>query len=256
MGTEDQPAQREAEAVAGDAAALFPDPSRCSGCAVGNLCVAAGSDDQTLARLDNLLRVSEPIGTGSYVIRRGDPFRGLIAVRSGCFKSAITDREGREQVLGFHLPGELIGLDAVQSKRHRADVVALGGAAMCMLDYQELLNLSACSRQLQQQLFGLFSGRIADTNWRGTDLSAEERIAGFMLDVSQRLLERGESGEEFELQMSRSDIGNYLGLATETVSRVVRRLHEQGLLDVRRKRVRLANRPELERLAEALFETR
>ncbi|MEL6198842.1 MAG: helix-turn-helix domain-containing protein [Pseudomonadota bacterium] len=256
MGTEKQTAKREAGSVADEVAVIFPDPSRCSGCAVGELCVAAGSDNETLARLDALLRVREPIEPGNIVIRRGDPFRGLVAVRAGCFKSAITDREGREQVLGFHLPGELIGLDAVQSKRHRADVVALGGAAMCMLDYNELLSLSACSRKLQQQLFSLFSGRLADTNWRGTDLSAEERIAGFMLDVSQRLVERGESGEEFELQMSRSDIGNYLGLATETVSRVVRRLHEQGLLDVRRKRVRLTNRPELERLAEALFETR
>lgn len=256
MGTEEQPAKRVAETTAEEAPALFPDPSRCSGCAVGGLCVAAGSDNGTLKRLDDLLRVRDTIEPGTVVLRRGDPFRGLVAVRAGCFKSAITDREGREQVLGFHLPGELIGLDAVQSKRHRADVVALGGAAMCMLDYHELLSLSSCSRQLQQQLFSLFSGRIANTNWRGTDLSAEERIAGFMLDVSHRLVERGESGEEFELQMSRSDIGNYLGLATETVSRVVRRLHEQGLLDVRRKRVRLANRAELERLAEALFETR
>lgn len=256
MGTEEQPAKRVAETNAEEASVLFPDPGRCSGCAVGELCIAAGSDDGTLKQLDDLLRIRETIEPGTVVLRRGDPFRGLVAVRAGCFKSAITDREGREQVLGFHLPGELIGLDAVQSKRHRADVVALGGAAMCMLDYHELLSLSSCSRQLQQQLFSLFSGRIANTNWRGTDLSAEERIAGFMLDVSQRLVERGESGEEFELQMSRSDIGNYLGLATETVSRVVRRLHEQGLLDVRRKRVRLANRAELERLAEALFETR
>ena len=256
MGTKDQPSASSAEPVADEAVQLFPDPSRCSGCAVGDLCVAAGSDDKTLSRLDDLLRVREPIEAGSVVIRRGDPFRGLVAVRAGCFKSCVTDREGREQVLGFHLPGELIGLDAVQSKRHRADVVALGGAAMCMLDYHELLSLSACSAQLQQQLFRLFSGRLADMNWRGTDLTAEERIAGFVLDVASRLAERGERDDEFELQMSRSDIGNYLGLATETVSRVFRRLHDQGLVDVRRKRVKLADRAALEQLAESLFETR
>lgn len=256
MGTHDRGATEPALTASDQTVGDFPDPGRCSGCAVGELCVAAGSDRETLSRLDNLLRVRDPIGAGTFVVRRGDPFRGLIAVREGCFKSFVTDREGREQVLGFHLPGELIGLDAVQSKRHRSDVVALGSSAMCLLEYNELLSLSSCSRQLQQQLFRLFSGRLADQNWRGTDLTAEERIAGFVLDVANRLAQRGLPDEEFELQMSRSDIGNYLGLATETVSRVFRRLHDQGLVDVRRKRVKLGDRAALEHLAEAVLDTR
>lgn len=256
MGTHDHGAPKPVLTTPDEAVSIFPDPGRCSGCAVGDLCVAAGSDRETLSRLDDLLRVRDPIDAGTVVVRRGDPFRGLIAVREGCFKSYVTDREGREQVLGFHLPGELVGLDAVQSKRHRADVVALGAASMCLLEYQELLNLSSCSTQLQQQLFRLFSGRLADQNWRGTDLTAEERIAGFVIDVANRLAERGLPGDEFELQMSRSDIGNYLGLATETVSRVFRRLHDQGLVDVRRKRVKIGDRDALTRLAEAVLDTR
>lgn len=256
MGTHDRGAAKPAPKPTDQVVPLFPDPGRCSGCEVGQLCIAAGSDRETLARLDELLRVRNPIAAGTIVIRRGDPFRGLVAVRDGCFKSFVTDREGREQVLGFHLPGELIGLDAVQSKRHRADVIALGASSMCVLEYNELLNLSSCSTQLQKQLFRLFSGRLAGQNWRGTDLTAEERIACFVLDVANRLTERGLSGDEFELQMSRSDIGNYLGLATETVSRVFRRLHDQGLVDVRRKRVKLSDRAALEHLAEAVLDTR
>lgn len=256
MGNHESGASEPAATESDYAEVIFPDPGRCSGCVVGDLCVAAGSDKKTLSRLDALLKVRDPIADGTMVLRRGDPFRGLIAVRDGCFKSFVTDRDGREQVLGFHLPGELIGLDAVQSKRHRADVVALGDSAMCLLEYGELLDLSSCSTQLQQQLFRLFSARLADQNWRGTDLTAEERIAGFVLDVSRRLADRGQSHEDFELQMSRSDIGNYLGLATETVSRVFRRLHDQGLIDVRRKHVRVVDRAALERLAEAVLENR
>lgn len=234
----------------------FPDPNRCSGCTVGDLCIAAGSDDSTLARLDDMLKVREPIEDGTVVIRRNDSFKGLLAVRDGCFKSFMTDRNGDEQVLGFHFAGELIGLDAVKSGHYRADVMALGEAALCLLDYQELLNLSACSLQLQRQLFGLFSDRLAGQNWRGTELSAEEKIAGFLLDVSARLTERGQSGSDFTLRMSRRDIGDYLGLATETVSRVFRRLHEQGLIDVRRKRVRLVRQDDLASLAESVLERR
>ena len=237
------------------AASTYPDAERCSGCVVGGLCVAAGSDEKTLRRLDRLLKVDDPVATTDMVVRRGDPFNSLIAVRAGCFKSFVIDREGREQVQGFHFPGELIGLDAVDGRRYRANVVALSEASLCELDYDRLLELSACSDGLQKQLFRLFSGRLASLQWRGADFTAEERIAAFLVDIAERLEQRGESGDELELLMSRSDIGNYLGLATETVSRVLKRLSDAGVIAVRRKRVSIRQPDRLLALAEAVFES-
>lgn len=232
-----------------------PDAKRCSGCVVGDLCVAAGSDEKTLVKLDRLLTIGDAVKPSAMVVRRGDPFNYLIAVRQGCFKSFVTDRDGREQVQGFHFAGELIGLDAVQDRRFRANVVALGGASLCELDYDRLLELSACSNSLQSQLFRLFSGRLASQQWRGGDFTADERIAAFLLDISARMQLRGACGDELELLMSRSDIANYLGLATETVSRCLTRLSTGALIAVRRKRVTILNREMLHSLAEPVFES-
>lgn len=226
-----------------------PDPERCSGCRVGRYCIAASADDETLRRLDGLLEVQDAIETDATVIRKGDPFAGLFAVRDGCFKSFVLDRDGREQVLGFHFSGELIGLDAIASGEHLANVVALGPSALCQLEYDELSEISSCSSGLQQQLFRLFSGRLADQHWRTGDFTAAERLAVFLLDISARLQRRGGDGAAFELLMSRSDIGNYLGLATETVSRVFSRFRRSGYITVHRKQVTLADKRALQVLA-------
>lgn len=222
---------------------------RCSECVVGDLCIALGSDASTLAKLDALLDIREPIANDDHVIRQGDKFRGLFAVRRGCFKSYTIDRDGGEQVQGFHFPGELIGLEAVSRGTHGANVVALTASATCRLEYSELLRISSCSAGLQEQLFRLFSSRLASQHWRTADFPATERLATFLLDVATRLAQRGHDGDAFELVMARSDIANYLGLATETVSRGFGRLASQGIIDVRRKRVCIKDRAALEAAA-------
>ncbi len=213
------------------------DATRCSTCSVSDLCIALGSDATTLARLDDLLRVKDLIGIEDSVVHQGDPFKGLFAVRRGCFKSFVYDREGNEQVQGFHFSGELIGLEAVSRNTYVANVVALEPGSVCHLRYGELLEISSCSNALQKQLFRLFSSRIAATNWRTGDFSADECVAAFLLDMSVRLKARNCDATDLILQMSRRDIGSYLGFAVETVSRTFSRLRDRGLITVRRKRV-------------------
>ena len=228
--------------------------ARCSDCELGHFCVAAGSDDSTLARLDDLLEIDAEVPGGTHLVRRGDAFDGLFAVRRGCFKSYSIDREGREQVVRFHFPGELIGLEAVSARRHGVNVVALGEGAVCHFDYSELLSLAACAQALQHQLFRLFSDRLAERAIRQGEATADERMAAFLLDISERLAARGWDGTRFELSMSRGDIGNYLGLATETVSRVLTRLRSLNIIDVRRKHVHIRERATLEALAEVVLD--
>lgn len=237
--------------------AAVPASNRCSGCTVGDLCVAMGSDETTLSKLDELLRVNESIPLGKEVLETGEKFHGLYAVRSGCFKSSVLDREGREQVQGFHFTGELIGLEGISTGRYAATVSSLTDAALCRFPYEQLLSISATSDSggLQKQLFHLFSDRLANQNWRTADFSASERVVLFLLDISERQREREQDAHSFELPMSRSDIGNYLGLATETVSRIFTRLRADGLIDVRRKRVMLLDAQSLKDRAEVALGT-
>ena len=236
-----------AEQIAAGTAGQFPgaNPERCSGCSVGDLCIALGSDKATLQRLDNLLEIREPIAVDDHVVRAGDPFRGLFAVRAGCFKSYTIDRDGNEQVQGFHLPGELIGLEGVSRGDYAASVQALSEAATCRLEYRKLLSISSCSAGLQEQLLRLFASRLAAQHWRTADFSATERLATFLLDIAARLEQRGHPADAFELVMARSDIGNFLGLATETVSRGFGRLASNGIIAVKRKHVRIVDRDAL-----------
>ena len=229
---------------------------RCSGCDVGHLCVATGADETTLEKLDHLLEIRDGVTPSRVVVKRGDPFQGLIAVRSGCFKPYTHARDGREHVLGFFLPGELIGLDAIERGFHQYDVIALDHGALCELDFEALVEISACSDGLRKQLFRLFASRLADVEWRTGDYTADERLAAFLLDISERLHQRGRDGQRFELPMSRSDIGSYLSLATETVSRVLSRFQKQQWIAVRRKQVSMIAPDALSSAAEAILESR
>ncbi len=230
------------------------DLSRCSSCSVGDICIALGSEKATLQRLDELLTIKDPIAAGDHIVRQGERFRGLLAVRSGCFKSFVTDRDGEEHVQGFHFAGELIGMEGISRSVYAANVVALQEGAICSLNYGELLEVSACSHTLQKQLFRLFASRIAGTNWRTAGYSASECIAAFLLDISERRKRRGLDPNALELLMSRRDIADYLGLATETVSRTFSKLKRDGMISVRRKHVRIDDRNRLCQLAASVLE--
>lgn len=217
----------------------------CGSCSLAELCLPMGLTKTDVERLESLIEPSAPLHTDDHLFRVGDPFRALYAVRGGFFKTYLVDEAGREQVLGFHLPGELIGLDAIWPERHQCNAVALDTASVCALPFAEVETLSAKIPSLQHTMFRLLSRDIAESHALAGDLTAEQRIAAFLLSLSSRLKVRGYSETHLTLAMPRRDIANYLRLATETVSRVLTRFEREGVIAVERRDVRLID---LERL--------
>jgi len=220
----------------------------CSRCAIGELCLPRGLSPDEIARFEQIVHRSRPIQSGEHVFRAGDEFSSVASVRTGCFKSYLVDHEGQEQVLGFFLPGEIIGLDAIHSLRHTANVVALDTSAICGLTFDSMTSMARQMPELQNELFRLMSQRIGELEISAGDLSADERIAMFLLSLSERFARRGYSENDFCLAMSRRDIASFLRLATETVSRVFARFQKSGMLLVDRKEVRILNMPALKAL--------
>jgi len=171
----------------------------------------------------------------------------IYAVRSGYLMTYVNDEAGREQVLGFHLPGELVGLDAIYPNRHQCNAVALDTATACTLPCTDIATLAARVPGLQKQMFRLLSRELAAAQARAGDSTAEERIAGFLTGLSDRLAARGYSAQRFRLVMLRRNIANYLRLTPETVSRVFKRFQDEEIIEVDRRDIRLLN---FERLVE------
>ena len=226
----------------------------CSECALSALCLPMGLCQAEMERLDGLISRSAPAHEGDHLFRVGDPFRIVYAVRSGCYKTYSVDSEGREHVLGFHLPGELLGLDAIYPGHHVCNAVALDTATVCMLPYPQLAELAGQIGGLRMQLLRLMSKHISGASALAGDFTAEERIAAFLLDLSRRFQQRGFSQSEFNLTMSRRDIANDLRLAPETVSRVFARFEKDHLISVDRRNVHLADSARLGSLARCMDE--
>ena len=208
-----------------------------------------GLDQEDVERLEDIVKRARPLHRGDLLFREGDRFRSLYVVKTGSVKSFAPNAEGGEQVLGFHLPGELIGLDAIDKGIHSCSAAALDTAATCEIPFTQLEELTASIPSLRHQLFRLLSKEIG----QDTDLllllgkkSAEERLAAFLLSMSKRLQKRGLSATDFHLSMSRHEIGNYLGLAVETVSRLFTKFQEERLMQVDRKHIQLRNLDALE----------
>lgn len=221
----------------------------CSRCGLSELCLPRGLSHDDTQRFEQIVHRSRPIQPGEHLFRAGDEFRSVASVRTGCFKSYVIDHEGQEQVLGFHLPGEVIGLDAIHTQRHTANVVALDTSAVCGLTFEAISGMARQLPELQSEMFRIMSRRICELETIAGDLSADQRIAMFLLSLSERFARRGYSDCEFMLAMSRRDIASYLRLATETVSRVLARFQKNGLLRVDRKQVRIRNLEEMKKLA-------
>jgi len=224
----------------------------CRSCTLHELCLPLGIDGEELERLDRIIRRRRPLERGEHLFRRGAPFRALYAVRSGAIKTYAVDEAGCEQVTGFHLPGELVGLDAIGEGIHPLSARALERTSVCEIPFDRLEPLTAEIPGLRRQLLRLMSREIAsDASHFGVlgQKGAEGRLAAFLLGLSRRYAERGFSALEFRLAMSRTDIASYLGLAVETVSRLFTRFQSEGLLQARRKQVRLIDPARLEAIA-------
>ena len=226
----------------------------CSACSLSQLCLPMGLDKTELEHMDALVTRTAPMQEGEHLFRVGDPFKAIYAVRSGSYKSYTVDSEGREHVLGFHLSGELLGLDAIYPERHMCNAVALDTATVCTLPYSELTALAGKIDGLRVQLFKLMSKDLADTATLAGDFTADERLAAFLIGLSRRYQQRGFSAQEFNLTMSRRDIANYLRLAPETVSRVFARFEKDSLIAVDRRTIRLTDPAKLHALGQCMGE--
>lgn len=221
----------------------------CSTCAFSQACLEEGMDKAALMDLHVLVQHAAPLQPGAHVFREGDRFDSIAAVRAGTVKTCVVDPDGREHVLGFHLPGEVIGLDAIDGDRYPCNAVALDTVMLCRFSFPRIAVLATRVPGLQRHLFRLLSRDIGRAALLSGDWSADQRMAAFLLGLSRRLAARGFSPNRFALTMPRTDIANYLRLAPETVSRVLRRLQHDGVLDVDRREVELRDRARLEALA-------
>ena len=221
----------------------------CSTCAFSHACLSQGMDKSALKELHVLVEHIGPFHAGDYLFREGDPFEAIAAVRAGSVKTCVTDREGHEHVLGFHFPGEVIGLNAIDGHRYPCDAIALDTVMLCRFSFPKISVLATRVPGVQRELFRLLSRDIGRAALLAGDWSADQRVAAFLVGMSRRLSARGFSSTRFQLTMARTDIANYLRLAPETVSRVLRRMQDDGVLAVERREVELLDPARLETLA-------
>jgi len=227
----------------------------CSTCAFSQACLAEGMDKRELRELHVLVEHVGPLPPGSHVFREGQAFDAIAAVREGTVKTWRVDRDGREQILGFHLPGEVIGLSAIDGERYPCHADALDTVHLCRFSFPRIAMLAARLPGLQKELFRLLSRDIGHAERLAADRPAEARLAAFLLDLSARMAGPGLVLDRFRLAMSRSDIASYLRLAPETVSRLFRRLQEDALIHVHGRELEILDRAGLEALAGTVGET-
>ncbi len=214
----------------------------CAACSLRSLCLPAGISGEDLHRLDAVVRARLPLTSGEGLFRAGDDFSNLFVVRAGCIRTTHPASDGDEQVIGFHLPGELLGLDAISDGYHQCDAVALERTSVCAVPFAQLEEVATHVPGLQHQVLRIISRELVQDQQHLAALgrrTARERLALFLHSLSQRLHAAGYSGEDFRLPMSRDDIASYLGLALETVSRLLGRLSHEGVIAVERRRVRV-----------------
>ncbi|RKP52608.1 fumarate/nitrate reduction transcriptional regulator Fnr [Trinickia fusca] len=224
---------------------------RCSSCSMRSACMPSGFSAPDLTRFDAIVSATRLVKRGDALYRTNDPFQSIYAVRAGSFKTVVMHRDGREQVIGFHLAGEVLGLDGVYTEHHSSDAIALEDSSVCIIPYVLLEQMCAESKALQQQVLRTMSGEIVRESslmmLLGT-MSAEQRVANFLLNLSSRMQARGYSPNEFNLRMTREEMGNYLGMKLETVSRMFSKFQRDGLVQTRGKQIRIVDIEALERV--------
>jgi CRP/FNR family transcriptional regulator, anaerobic regulatory protein len=224
----------------------------CRSCAFAGACLREGYGKRELAALQCVVAHVPLVGRDEHVFRRGEAFRAIYAVRSGSVKTSVFTRDGREQVLGFYLPGEVVGLNGIHPGSYPCDAVALEHSSFCHFAFPAISTLATQLPAVQQHLFRMLSRELGAASSLAGDYSADERVAAFLLDLGERLARRGAFVGSFRLTMSRGDIASYLRLAPETVSRVLTRFRERRWASVQGRRVQLHDVAALRELGHAL----
>lgn len=225
----------------------------CSTCRLRELCLPIGLDKDDLGRLDTLINRRQRVRAGQHIYRAGNPFHFLYAIRLGFFKAYVLDGDGREQINGFHMGGEIMGLDAIGDDTHTTHAIALEDSEVCEIPFPSLENLIRELPTLQHQFHKIMSREIAKDHHVIKllgGMTAEQRLAVFLLNLSARFRALGFSATEIHLKMSREEIGNYLSLKLETVSRTLSKLQADKLIEIDRRQVVIRDLERLKRLVD------
>lgn len=223
----------------------------CSNCNLRELCMPIGLSEPDLNRLDDLVAVRRKVKRGTHLFSIGDKFSSLFAIRTGFFKTCLATEDGRDQVTGFQMAGEIIGLDGIVNEQHSCDAVALEDAEVCVMPFDRIEEISREVAPLQHHVHKIMSREIVREHGVMLllgSMRAEERLAAFLLNLVQRLHARGFSQSELVLRMTREEIGSYLGLKLETVSRTFSKFVEDGTVEVKQRHVRILDNERLEHL--------
>lgn len=215
-------------------------PVACKDCGVYQLCLPMGLNQADTSLLDSIVKRKQVYKRGEVLYRIGQSFEHIFAIRSGSVKTYIFTDDGRVQITGFHIAGELIGLNDIDSKIYSCEARALETTSVCEVSIEKFQELVERIPAIQYQMLKIMSGEIRQNQELMLLLgkkSAEERLATYLLGLSRRFEKRNYSPIQFNLSMSRSDIGNYLGLAEETVCRVLARFQDEGLITTQRRQV-------------------
>ena len=214
----------------------------CESCSLRAVCPSSGLSKSELRELDSVVLSQRRLKPGQALFRSGEAFQAVYLVRSGFMKTMVVLEDGREQVTGLYMPGEMLGMDGVASGRYASDAVALGDSDICVNPYERLQHLEEGAGAVQRLLHRMFSLEIVREQQMMLllgSMRAEERVASFLLNLSERFTALGFSPSEFVLRMTREEIGSLLGLKLETVSRTLSRFHKHGLIEVEGRHVRI-----------------
>ena len=226
----------------------------CSSCNLRELCLPGMLCAEDLARVENLVYARRRVKRGDTLFSAGGEFNSVYAIRSGFFKTSVVDGEGREQVTGFHMGGELMGLDALGAGTYNGTAVALEDSEVCVLPYALIEEMAREVPALARNLHAVLAREIVRDHGVMMllgSMRAEERLATFLINLSKRFVRRGYSASDFHLRMTRDEIGSYLGLKLETVSRLFSAFQKEGYIDVQQKHVRIVSITGLERVLAA-----
>ena len=223
----------------------------CSNCNLRELCMPMGLSEQELRRVDELVAVRRTVKRGASLFHNGEKFTSLYALRTGFFKTTVNTEDGRDQVTGFQMAGEIIGLDGIVNELHTCDAIALEDAEVCVLPFDRIEEISREINSLQRHVHKIMSREIVREHGVMLllgSMRAEERLAAFLLNLVQRLQARGFSKTELILRMTREEIGSYLGMKLETVSRTFSKFADDGMVEVKQRHIHICDADALKRI--------
>jgi CRP/FNR family transcriptional regulator len=226
--------------------------NKCSTCVLGQFCLPVGLNQEEIGKIDSLVTERVRLKKGDALYRQGDTLTAVYGIKFGTLKTEYTLPDGREQITGFHLPGEMLGLDGIGNNQYQSNAIALEDSEACIVKFNEFEILARQIPSLQHQFHRILSKELTQDQRHLLSLGslrAEERLASFLLNFSDRLAARGYSPSEYHLRMSREEIGSYLGIQLETVSRLFSRFTESGLIQIKQRHIKLIDMDGLLELA-------